>query len=55
MKKEEGSSPVPKVGRYASSHPKDLIIGNHEKGMKTRFFINLFYNLVFFSNWTKKS
>ena len=48
-KKEESSSLVPKEWRYASSHPKDLIIGDPEQGVKTRFSINLFNNLAFVS------
>ena len=48
-KKEESSSSVPKVWRYASSHPKDLIIGHPKQGVKTRSSINLFNNLAFVS------
>ena len=47
-KKEEDSSPVPKVRRYASSHSMDLIIGDPEQHVKTRSSINLFNNLAFF-------
>ena len=54
-KKEESSSSVPKVWRYASSHPKDLIIGDLGQGVKTRSFINLFNNLAFVSQIEPKS
>ena len=45
---------VPKVWSYASSHPKDLIIGDTEQGVKTRFSINLFNNLAFISQIEQK-
>ena len=54
-KKEESSSSVPKVWRYASSHPKDLIIGHPKQGVKSRSFINLFNNLAFVSQIEPKS
>ena len=46
---------MPKVWRYASSHPKNLIIGDPEQGVKTRSFINLFNNLAFVSQIEPKS
>ena len=46
---------MPKVWRYASSHPKDLIIGDPEQGVKTRSSINLFNNLAFVSQIEPKS
>ena len=46
---------MPKVWRYGLSHPKDLIIGDPEQGVKTRFFINLFNNLAFVSQIEPKS
>ena len=54
-KEEEGSSLVPKVWRNASSHPKNLIIGDPEQGVKTRSSINLFNNLALFSQIELKS
>ena len=48
MKRRKNSSSVPKGRRNASSHPKDLIIGDPEQRVKTRSSINLFNNLVFF-------
>ena len=54
-KKEQGSLLVPKESRYASSHFKDLIIGDPEQGVQTRFFINLFNNLAFVSQIKPKS
>ena len=41
--------------KYASSHPKDLIIGDLEQGVKTRSSINLFNNLAFVSQIEPKS
>ena len=44
-----------KEWRYALSHPKDLIIGDLEQGVKTCSFINLFNNLAFVSQIEQKS
>ena len=54
-KKEEGSSSLPKEWRYALSHPKDLILGNPEQGVKTRSSLNLFSNLAFVSQIEPRS
>ena len=53
--KEEGYSLMPKEWRYVLSHPKDLILGDLEQGVKTRSSINLFNNLVFVSQIEPKS
>ena len=47
--KEDGSSSMTKEWRYALCHPKDLILGDLEQGVKTRSFINLFNNLALVS------
>jgi len=54
-KKEDGSSSMPKEWRYAPSHPKDLILGDPEQGVKTRSSLNLFSNLAFVSQVEPKS
>ena len=33
--KEEGSQPLPKAWRYATNHPKELILGDASKGLTT--------------------
>ena len=45
---------MPKVWRYASSHLKDLIIGDPEQGVKIRSSINLFNNLALVSQLNPK-
>ena len=38
----EQSQPLPKDWRYASNHPKDLIIGDVSKGVTTRSKLHYF-------------
>ena len=45
-KREDGSSSMPKEWRYAPSHPKDLILGDPEQGVKTRSSLNLYVSQV---------
>ena len=54
MSLEEGSSSMPKEWRYALSHPKDLILGDLEQGVKTLSSINLFKILLLFLKLNQK-
>ena len=54
-KKGEGSSYMPKEGRYALSHSKNLSFGELEQGVNTHSSIILFNNLAFVSQIEPKS
>ena len=54
--KEESSQPLPKDWRYATNHPKELILGDVSKGITTRSKLHkLCGNFAFISHFEPKN
>jgi len=54
--KEESTHPLPKTWRYATNHPKELILGDASKGVTTRSKLHdLCGNFAFISHFEPKS
>ena len=54
--KEESSQPLPKDWRYATNHPKELILGDVSNGVTTRSKLHdLCGNFAFISHFEPKS
>ena len=53
--KEDLNTSLPKDWRYASSHPKDIIIGDTQQRIKTRSSLRYMNNLAFISQIEPKN
>ena len=53
--KEDLATSLPKDWRYASSHPKELIISDTQQGVKTRSSLKHMNNLAFISQIEPKN
>ena len=52
---EDKDKDLPKAWSYANAHPKELIIGEENQGVKTRSSFNLCNNLAFLSQFEPKT
>ena len=53
--KDNLDTSLPKDWRYASSHPKELIIGDTQQGVKTRSSLRYMNNVAFMSQIEPKN